>query len=202
MPPTRCGWCSVGGRLDIVSLIEIKTLIPNIVLDLRYASVDNVVNTILYSTAKAYLQKEACEALVRVQKDLYSQGLGLIIWDSYRPYSVTKRLWDLAPLKNKELTFANPLVGSIHNKGCAIDVTLLDRNTGLELAMPSKFDDNTDKARPAYADVTPEIATRREILKTAFVDNGFIRDEYEWWHFNWKYHEKYQIIDIPIEDLR
>ncbi len=183
-------------------LVEILSVVTNIKLDLRYATTNNVTGIVLYNTPKAYLGSDPCAALINVQKNLNSKGYGLLVWDAYRPYSVTKKLWELAPPKNKDLTFADPAKGSIHNKGCAIDVTLFDLNTGLEQVMPSPFDDNTDKARPTYAGVAPDVSLRREILRNAFEDNGFVRDDNEWWHFNWKDHENFKMLDIAIEDIK
>ena len=181
-----------------MELLEVKKYVTDIKLDLRYATKNNVTSRILYKNANAYLVKDACLALCNVQSYLQKQGYGLIIWDAYRPYTVTKQLWDAAPAHNKSLTFADPMGGSIHNKGCAVDVTLYDLKTGKELTMQSGFDDMTNMARPNYKKAAKEHKDRTEQLRMAFETHGFARDEYEWWHFNWKEHAKYKILDIPL----
>lgn len=184
-----------------MSLVEIKKIIPDIKLDLRYATTNNVTGVVLYDTARAFLHNDPCRALLKVRQQLLTQGYDLLVWDAYRPYAITKKLWELAPEKNKALTFANPTGGSIHNKGCAIDVTLIDMNSGKEAVMPSLFDDNTDKARPNYMEISIDVAARREVLNKAFDMYGFERDANEWWHFNWKDHEKYPILDLSFAEL-
>ncbi len=167
-------------------LVEIVKFIPTIKLDLRYGTQNNVTGIVLYKDSRAFIEKAACVALLKVQEQLAKSGYGLVIWDAYRPLSTTKLLWEMAPVENRELTFADPVFGSIHNRGCAIDATLYDLKTKKELSMPSDFDNSTEKARPNYRKLPKETIQRREVLRAAFEANGFLVDRHEWWHYNWQ----------------
>ncbi len=130
-------------------LIDIRTVNPNIRLDIRYATTNNFLKRKLYPIAKCALRSSVAQKLALVQTDLEKIGLGLKVYDCYRPFSVTKQMWEFLPDPNY---VANPARGSRHNRGAAVDLTLVDR-TGKELEMPTPYDDFTKKAHRDYQGV-------------------------------------------------
>ncbi|HLM61937.1 MAG TPA: M15 family metallopeptidase, partial [Pyrinomonadaceae bacterium] len=130
-------------------LVELITLDKTLKLDIRYARTDNFVGKVVYTEARAFMQRPAAEALIRVHRKLKNQKLGLVIFDGYRPWSVTKLFWEVTP-EDKRKFVANPKTGSRHNRGCAVDLSMFDLKTGKLVEMPTDFDDFTDKASPNY----------------------------------------------------
>ncbi len=179
-------------------LVDLEQYVPKIVLDIRYANTDNFTLTKIYTAPKAYVRKPVAEALLEIQNKLNNEGLGLKIFDAYRPYAATLYFYKVHPDTN---FVAAPWKGSIHNRGCAVDLTLIDIVTGKELEMPTPFDDFSEKAALKYMDLDPVVLANREKLVNIMVENGFDPYEYEWWHFNFKNREKYKIMDISFEDL-
>jgi D-alanyl-D-alanine dipeptidase len=178
-------------------LVDLSTLNATFHLDIRYATPNNFMGKVLYSHARAFLQEPVAHKLNRVQKELEKRALRLKIWDAYRPLSVQKMLWSEVP---DERYVANPDTGSSHNRGAAIDLTLVDAQ-GNELFMPTGFDDFTDKAHSTYQDLEPEQLANREILHSCMVAEGFIPLETEWWHFNDSHAQDYPILDISFEEI-
>jgi len=181
-------------------LVEIVTLDPTVGLDIRYATANNFTGRILYKEARAFLQRPAAEALVRAHRALKEKGLGIVIWDAYRPWRVTKQLWDDTPVEKREFV-ANPKEGSRHNRGCAVDATLRDLRTGRELDMPSAYDEMGEAAYPDYAGSTSEARAHRDLLRTAMENEGFKVRFNEWWHFDFKGWEDYPVLDIEFSDI-
>src|SRR2546421_6739661 len=136
-------------------LVEIIKLDPTIRLDIRYATKTNFVGKPVYKQPRAFLQRPAAEALVRVNQTLRKMGYGLVIFDGYRPWSVTKVFWDITP-EDKKIFVADPSKGSRHNRGCAVDLSLFDLRTGAEVKMPSEYDEMTERAHISYECATPE----------------------------------------------
>ncbi len=128
--------------------VELVRLDDTIKLDIRYATTNNFLSTPFYKSAKAFMQKPAAEALVRVHKKLAEQGYGLLVYDGYRPWSVTKMFWDATPEKLRVFV-ADPSQGSRHNRGCAVDLTLYERKTGKPVEMVGGYDEMSDRS---YAD--------------------------------------------------
>ena len=182
-------------------LIELTELDDTLKLDIRYATADNFTGTAVYDEPRAFMQKPAAEALIRVHRKLKKQGLGLVIFDGYRPWSVTKMFWDVTA-EDKRKFVANPTKGSRHNRGCAIDLSLFDLKTGKELEMPSGFDDFTDKASPKYAGGTAEQTKNRDLLRRAMEAENFTVNDNEWWHFDYKTWADYAIYDIPFAAVK
>ncbi len=182
-------------------LVELSDLDNTLKLDIRYATAANFVGTAVYTEPRAFMQKPAAEALIRVHRKLKKQNLGLVIFDGYRPWSVTKMFWEVTP-EDKRKFVANPVKGSRHNRGCAIDLSLFDLKTGKELEMPSPFDDFTDKASPKYTGGTAEQTKNRELLRAAMEAEGFTVNENEWWHFDYKTWADYAIYDIPFSAVK
>ncbi len=181
-------------------LAELVKLDPGIKLDIRYATSDNFLSTPVYTQARAFLQRPAAEALVRVNKALRPRGYGLIIHDAYRPWYVTKIFWDATPA-DKHIFVANPAEGSRHNRGCAVDLSLYDLKTGKEVEMPSVYDEMTKRAYPDFPGGTDEQRQRRKILRNAMESEGFTVFSTEWWHFDYKAWAEYPIMNIPFEKL-
>lgn len=178
-------------------LIELKSLDKTFKLDIRYATANNFVGRAVYTEARAFLQKPAAEALVRVQKKLKTKGLGLVIFDGYRPWSVTKIFWDVTPEDKKEFV-ADPKNGSRHNRGCAVDLSLYNLKTGENLSMPSDFDDFSERAYPNFEGATAEQKANRELLRQMMESEGYTVYKSEWWHFDYKDWQNYNVYDIPF----
>jgi len=183
------------------AFLEIKKSIPSIVLDIKYATSNNFTGIAVYKTAKAYARKPVVFALEKVQQSLGKKGLGLKIYDAYRPYSVTVKFWNITALDKKDFV-ANPAKGSRHNRGCAVDVTLINLKTGQELEMPTPYDSFLDKAYADFSLLPDTVLQNRKILQDAMTSNGFNIYKYEWWHFDFKDWQSYDLMDIEFEKLR
>lgn len=190
------------GQFHESDLVEIVKLDPTIRLEIRYATTNNFLGRPVYAQAKAFLQRPAAEALVRVQQALKPKGYGLVIFDGYRPWSVTKIFWDSASDYERRIEFvANPRKGSRHNRGCAVDLTLCDLATGRQVEMPSGYDEFNERAFPAYAGGTPESRALRDLLRAAMEAESFTVYDAEWWHFDFKDWKQYRILDLPFESV-
>src|SRR5688572_15560333 len=174
-------------------LVDLQTL--GIPLDIRYATPDNFMKKTLYPVAKAYLRAPAARALANVQSELAARGLGIKVFDAYRPYRVTEAMWEA--IRNPDYV-ADPAKGSRHNRGAAVDLTLIDLRTGAEVAMPTGYDDFTPRARQDFADLPPEVIANRKILRDAMVAHGFDPLPSEWWHFDYRGWERFELLDIPL----
>ncbi|GGA42241.1 M15 family metallopeptidase [Okeania sp. KiyG1] len=179
-------------------LVDIKTLNSEIILDIRYATTNNFLNQKLYPVAKCALRKEVAEKLSQVQADLKTIGLGLKVYDCYRPLSVTKKMWEVLP---DSRYVANPEKGSRHNRGAAVDVTLVDLNTGKELEMPTEFDDFSEKAWRNYLGNKLEVQRNSELLVEKMNKYGFEALITEWWHFDAIGWQKFAILDVPLDRI-
>lgn len=161
-------------------LVKLQEYIPNLVIDLRYASSHNIVGKPLYEPEyEALLRLETAQKLKRASDLFNEQGLRLKLWDGYRPASVQLQLWENAEDKTY---FAHPAKGSKHTRGCAVDVTLTDWE-GNELDMPSDFDDMTEKATRSYRQATPAQKQNAQLLERVMQEAGFRSIQLEWWHF-------------------
>jgi len=179
-------------------LVEISKVIPGIRLDIKYATKDNFMHRAMYSQARAFARAPVVEALKQVQADLKSKGLGVKIYDAYRPYAVTVAFFKMTPDTN---FVANPKLGSKHNRGCAIDLGIIDLKTGKELDMPTPFDSFSRKAASVYADLPVNEIHNRELLKTTMQLHGFTALKTEWWHFDFNGWQKYELLDVPFGSL-
>jgi zinc D-Ala-D-Ala dipeptidase len=179
-------------------LIDLETFVPGIVLDIRYATSNNFMKQQLYPVARAYLRAPAARALRDIQAELAPLGLGLKIYDAYRPYSITVKMWE--PIRNEDYV-ANPAKGSRHNRGAAVDLTLIDLKTGAELPMPTPYDDFTPRARHDFNDLPANAAGARERLKLVMTKHGFEPLPSEWWHYDFRGWERFELMDLPLEEL-
>jgi zinc D-Ala-D-Ala dipeptidase len=180
-------------------LIELIKLDKTIKLDIRYATANNFVGRKVYPEARAFLQRPAAEGLVRVHKLLKKEGLGLVIFDGYRPWSITKLFWEVTP-EDKRIFVADPSKGSKHNRGCAVDLSIFDRKTGKLVPMPSGYDEFSQRASPDYTGGTPEERANRDKLRRLMEAEGFVVNANEWWHFDYKDWEQYAIYDISFTE--
>ena len=188
----------LSGRNDSLKLENLEELIPNIKLDIVYATPNNFTGEVIYLSPNAFLRKHVALSLKEVQKELNKKGLGLKIFDAYRPYSATVKFYNVYPDK----TFvASPKTGSVHNRGCAVDLTIIDLKTGKNLEMPTPFDDFTDKASHTYMDLSVEALKNRKLLKEIMYKHGFESYSAEWWHYSFKDWKKYDIMDVSFEEL-
>jgi zinc D-Ala-D-Ala dipeptidase len=188
------------GDFRPADLVELVTLDPTIRLDIRYASTNNFLGTPVYSQARAFLQRPAAEALVRVQRSLQSEGYGLLIHDGYRPWYVTKIFWDAMPPELHKYV-ADPAEGSRHNRGCAVDLTLYDLKSGRVVEMPSVYDEPTERAWPSYAGGTAAQRRMRDLLRRHMEAQGFTVYEFEWWHFDFRDWKSYRIGNVRFEEI-
>jgi D-alanyl-D-alanine dipeptidase len=176
-------------------LVEIKKYIPEIVLDIRYATTNNFTHHRMYPQARAFARLPVVMALKDVEADLKTRGLGLKIYDAYRPYTITEKFYEVSPDTN---FVADPRKGSKHNRGCAIDLSLIDLKTGKELDMPTGFDSFSRKAGANYPDLPQQQIVNRELLKSVMQAHGFRVIATEWWHYDFNGWAKYPLLDIPF----
>lgn len=179
-------------------LIDLGKFIPGIVLDIRYATTDNFTGEKIYNIARAYARKPVAEALKRAQEEFSRHGVGIKIYDAYRPYRATVKFYELY----RDTTYvASPYRGSRHNRGCAVDMTLVDLKTGKELKMPTEFDSFSKDAWPSSYVKDPVVRRNRQLLITVMEKHGFKVNASEWWHFDFKGWQKFEILDIEFEEL-
>jgi D-alanyl-D-alanine dipeptidase len=179
-------------------LVEIKKYIPEIVLDIRYATTNNFTHHRMYPQARAFARLPVVMALKDVETDLKARGLGLKIYDAYRPYTITAKFYEITPDTN---FVADPRKGSKHNRGCAIDLSLIDLKTGKELDMPTAFDSFSRKAAADYPDLPKQQIANRELLKSVMQAHGFKVIATEWWHFDFNGWANYPLLDIPFDAI-
>lgn len=185
---------------DLEPLVDLAILEPGLHLDIRYATDRNFLGRPLYAQARAFLREKVAAALVRAHRSLAAEGLGLLVFDAYRPWSVTKRMWDLTPAAKRGFV-ARPERGSNHNRGCAVDVSLYILASRLEVEMPSGYDEMTARAASSYAGGTAEQRAHRDRLRTTLAAEGFNVERHEWWHFNHRTCRDYPILDVPFAEL-
>jgi len=181
-------------------LAEIVHLDAGFHLEIRYARYDNFLSSPVYTQARAFLQRPAAEALVRVLHKLQPLGYSLLIHDAYRPWYVTKIFWDATPAEGK-IFVADPQKGSKHNRGCAVDLTLYDLSTGQPVEMPGLYDEMSPRSFPNFPGGTSLQRWHRELLRRAMESEGFTVNEDEWWHFDYKDWKQYGILNVPFEKI-
>jgi len=177
-------------------IVALKSLDSTIVFDVKYATKNNFTNQVLYPTGNVYIRKVVGDSLVAANKYLLEKyNLRIKVFDAYRPLSVQKIMWEIMP---NEDYVANPQKGSRHNRGAAIDLTLIDKD-GIELDMGTDYDDFTEKAHSTFKDLPKEIMANREILSSTMIKFGFTPLKSEWWHYDFKGWDKFSILDEPIK---
>jgi D-alanyl-D-alanine dipeptidase len=182
-------------------MVNLTKMIPGLVIDLRYAGKNNFMSRAMYKKNLSYtfLRLPAARALAAVQSELASKGLGLKIYDAYRPYSVTVEFWNLV---HDERYVANPAKGSGHNRGIAADLTIINLKSGKELDMGTGFDNFTDSAHHSFKQFPDSVLANRELLKTTMEKYGFHLFETEWWHYFWGDAEGFDVLDLDFKVLK
>jgi D-alanyl-D-alanine dipeptidase len=181
-------------------LVDLTSLDPKIKLDIRYAGTDNFLSSPLYTSARAFMQRPAAEALARAHHALMRRGYGLLIHDAYRPWYVTKMFWEATP-DDKRIFVANPAEGSRHNRGCAVDLTIYDLATGRPIEMVGVYDEMSERSYPDYPGGTSLQRWHRALLRHAMESEGFTVNEVEWWHFDYNDWNRYAIGNVPFERI-
>lgn len=182
---------------QMVNLIKV---IPGLVLDLKYATENNFMHQKLYPPVHiTFLRKPAADSLKKVAEELKKQHLAIKIFDAYRPYSITEKMWE----KVKDDRYAaDPSKGSGHNRGTAVDLTLIDLNTKKELPMGTGFDNFSDTAHIDFMDLPKDVLNNRNILRKIMEKYGFIQLTTEWWHYYLPNSSSYELLDLSFSDLR
>jgi D-alanyl-D-alanine dipeptidase len=179
-------------------LIDLEEFIPGLKLDIRYATSNNFTKQQVYNMAKAYARKPVADALLKIQNELKEQGLGVKIFDAYRPYKATVRFYEIYG----DTTYvASPYRGSRHNRGCALDLTLINLDTGEELQMPTGYDSFRKEAWPSTPVKDPTVRKNRQLLIKVMEKYGFKVNTSEWWHFDFSGWKNFEVMDIDFEEL-
>lgn len=175
---------------DTTQWLELIDMDSSIQLDIRYATTNNFVGQVLYGCARCFLRPAAARAVLAAHQELKKEGLGLKMFDCYRPRDVQWKLWEIYPQPGY---VADPRKGSIHNRGGAVDLTIVD-STGQELPMGTDFDFFGPKANHTFTDLPKEVLANRLKLKSLMRDHGFSAIRSEWWHYNYRGQE-YELAD-------
>lgn len=178
-------------------MVNLRPLLPSAAFELRYAGTNNFTGQTLYKKCRTtFLRLKAARALQAAAAELLQNGYTLKIWDAYRPYSVTQKMWDLI---GDERYVANPTKGSGHNRGLAVDLTLL--KDGHEVDMGTGFDNFTDTAHHAFTNLPEAVLSNRRLLRTAMEKQGFKALDTEWWHYSFPNDRNYEVLDVPFQKL-
>ncbi|NOT75902.1 MAG: M15 family metallopeptidase [Cyclobacteriaceae bacterium] len=179
-------------------LVDLEKFIPDLVMDIRYATANNFTGQKIYTLAKAYARKPVAEALKKAQADFKKLGVKVKMHDAYRPYAATVKFYE----EYHDTTYvASPYKGSRHNRGCALDMTIVDIKTGEELKMPTEYDSFSKDAWPSTPVKDPVIRKNRELIISVMEKNGFKVNGSEWWHFDFIGWKNYEVMDINFEEL-
>ena len=180
-------------------LVPLQTLIPQLIIDLKYGTKNNFTHTVLYHKPVAYARLQVALTLKKINDELNQMGLGLKLFDAYRPYKVTQQMWKVVP---DERYAANPAKGSGHNRGAAVDVTLVNLSTNTELEMPTAYDDFSEKAHHNYMKLSPAVLENRQRLKTTMEKYGFQSLSTEWWHYSLpKASDRFDLLNLSFTQL-
>ncbi|MEZ0371417.1 MAG: M15 family metallopeptidase [Candidatus Sericytochromatia bacterium] len=180
-------------------MVDLAKAVPGIRLQIVYATDKHFVKKKMYTQPKAFMRKVAAESLRQAQAELMAKGLSLKVWDAYRPFSVTEMMWELV---HDDRYVADPSHGSKHNRGCAVDLTIVNAKTGAELKMPTPYLDFTKNAHHATMTFSKEVLANRALLRRTMERHGFLAYNEEWWHYNFAEWGNYELMDIRFEDLQ
>jgi D-alanyl-D-alanine dipeptidase len=181
-----------------MQLVDLTT-INGLYFDIRYATSNNFTEEQIYPYPAAFAREQVARALTRANQFFGEKGIAIKVFDAYRPYSATVKFYEIY----EDTTYvASPYTGSRHNRGCAIDITLVDRETGEELPMPTEYDDFTERAHPTFEDLPHYQKSNRDLLITTMQDFGFKVYHSEWWHFDYLGWENYPIMDLTFDELK
>ncbi len=181
-------------------LAELVAIDSSLRLDIRYAGTNNFLGAPMYSSARAFLQRPAAEALVRAHRGLAAHGYGLLIHDAYRPWYVTRMFWDATSGADHEFV-ADPAMGSRHNRGAAVDLTMFELATGKPVRMTGGYDEFSHRSYANYPGGTSLERWRRDLLRRAMESQGFTVNPSEWWHFDFNGWRDYPIQNAAFEQV-
>lgn len=179
--------------LHDTAMVELKKYDKDFVLDIKYATTDNFTKQVLYDCGRSFLRKKVAKDLLNAHKEFKKLGYRIKIFDGYRPHSVQFKMWDLTPDKRY---VGNPHKGSMHNRGCAVDLTLIDSN-GKEVDMGTPYDFFGEEAHITFKKLPVQVLENRKILRSILEKNGYRALETEWWHFSYN-RNVYSILNRPI----
>jgi len=180
------------GEFRETHLVDLASFDSTIRFDIRYATTNNFMRSRFYDEPRAFMQREAAASVVRAHESLAERGYGLLVHDAYRPWYVTKMFWDATPAENKDFV-ADPSAGSRHNRGCAVDLTLYELDTGKPVEMLGQYDEFSERSYPEYQGGTSLQRWRRDLLREAMEAEGFRVYQYEWWHYDYQGWERFRI---------
>jgi len=196
--PTPVGTEAAGGAIEH-NLVNVGVVYPPLLQEVRYATAYNFTRRVLYPFAAVFVHKDVVEALQKVQEELEAEGLGLKIYDGYRPISVQGKMWAIV---SDPRYVSDPAKGKgKHTRGTAVDVTLVDLR-GKELRMPTDYDDFTEKAHRFSTNWSPEERANSLKLEEIMKKHGFVPFPFEWWHYDYRGWENYPPLDIGFEELQ
>ncbi len=179
-------------------LIDLENFVPDMIMDIRYATANNFTGKKIYNLAKAYARRPVAEALKKAQAEFKKSGVSVKMHDAYRPYSATVKFYE----EYHDTTYvASPYKGSRHNRGCALDMTIVDLKTKKELKMPTEYDSFSKDAWPTTPVKDPEIRKNRDLIIRVMENNGFKVNASEWWHFDFVGWNKFEVMNIDFEEL-
>jgi len=178
-------------------LVEVRELIPDVRLDLRYATADNFTHQKLFSTNVCYLSLGAVKGLMAVQDSLRRAGLSLMIFDGYRPRAIQYLMFEILP---NPVYVADPASGSKHNRGSAVDLTIVDASTGAAWDMGTDFDFFGNEAAHSYTNLSAKVLQNRQYFKSVMVNiGGFAAYDAEWWHYDYPAGASYPLLDFQMK---
>lgn len=181
--------------LSDTSFLFLATLSGDFVYDMKYATTDNFLKTRVYSCDQCLIRKEVAEGLIKANNLLMQRGYRIKLFDCYRPLSIQKKMWEVLP---DSKYVANPKYGSVHNRGGAVDITMVDRN-GDELAMGTSFDHFGVEAHHSYNKLPDTVIANRRLLKESMEAAGFTAIDTEWWHYNYGTSGNYPVSDFETK---
>ncbi|MBU6153546.1 MAG: M15 family metallopeptidase [Bdellovibrionales bacterium] len=183
-----------------IRLLELTEAEHGVKLDVRYAREDNFIGRKVYPSPHVFLLDHVAADLLSVHGELQRHGFGILIFDGYRPWSVTKMFWDLSD-SNTRSFLANPSDGSSHNRGCAVDLGLFELSSGAFVKMPSDFDEMNEKAYRDYSGGDSAERERRDLLRRIMERNHFDGIKNEWWHYNHSSRKDWPVLNFSFEEI-
>ncbi|EGG16932.1 hypothetical protein DFA_07913 [Cavenderia fasciculata] len=180
-------------------LVDLSTLHPTLKIDVKYATSDNFAGVQFYPIAKAFLHRKSAESLVRAHQWLEQWGLGIVVFDAYRPWNVTWAMSESVKQEYRGLYVADPAKGSVHNRGGAADISLYDLKTGQIIQMPGEYDEFSVRSHRSYFGGTTRQRWSKKLLTIAMMNHGFLPYPQEWWHFDFT--ESFPVLNVQFKDL-
>jgi D-alanyl-D-alanine dipeptidase len=183
----------------LLQMVDLTSFIPALKTQWVYAGAQNFTGVVLYTNPRPYLRLAAAQRLRLAADSFQKLGLGILLYDAYRPYSVTLKMWEKVP---DDRYAANPATGSGHNRGIAIDLTLYDLKSGQPLRMPTAFDNFSDTAHHSFEQLPPDVLRHRALLKGIMEYAGFVAMPTEWWHYSLPQAKSFPLMDLSFQQLR